>query len=104
MKLSTRGPKTAEAIRDRIDFTTHGALSAHNPRGRYIGAGRLTGLDLDQFYIDQDDIDYVVLSYSTPIAWHTPEGGWYKVKQKFSPTSSNHQGTLYLATSAVSHG
>ena len=33
---------------------------------------------------------YVVYSYRTPIAWHTPEG-WYVVEQKFSVTTSKHQ-------------
>ena len=35
-------------------------------------------------------IDYLVYSYSTPIAWHTAEG-WYVVEQKFSVTTSKHQ-------------
>jgi hypothetical protein len=35
-------------------------------------------------------MDYVVYSYHTPIAWHTPEG-WYIVAQKFSQTTSKHQ-------------
>lgn len=35
-------------------------------------------------------VDYMVYSYGTPIAWHTPEG-WYVVEQKFSVTTSKHQ-------------
>ena len=34
---------------------------------------------------------YIVYSYGTPIAWYTPNGGWYVVEQKFSQTTSKHQ-------------
>lgn len=97
MKLTTRGPKTAEAIRDRIPFTTHGALKAVvlDDSTFAPAPGWLLGPDRENYYEDLPSIDYVVISYGTPIAWHTP-AGWYKVKQKFSTTTSRHQGNLYL--------
>ena len=52
--------------------------------------GRLAGFDLDQWDADIDDVDYVITSYATPIAWHTPRG-WHLVDQRFSVTTSCHQ-------------
>lgn len=94
--LSTTGRATSEAIRDREPFNTSGALKARRPVGlTRLDSGRLAGEDLEAFRRDVKVIDYVVLSYDTPIAWHTPDG-WHKVAQKFSPTTSKHQGNLYL--------
>jgi hypothetical protein len=52
--------------------------------------GRLAGADLDQWSADIDDVDYVITSFATPIAWHTSRG-WHLVDQRFSPTTSGHQ-------------
>lgn len=93
--LTTRGPAAAKAIRDRVPFRTHGALSAEAGVPGINRAGRLTGADLDKFYGERVAIDYAVWSYATPIAWHTPTG-WHRVIQKFSRTTSQHQGKLYL--------
>lgn len=41
------------------------------------------------------DIVYVVYSYETPIAWVRRDGSTYTVKQRFSVTTSKHQGKLY---------
>lgn len=41
---------------------------------------------------------YVIWSYGTPIAWIDPLGKAYKVRQKFSRTTSCHQGMLYALT------
>lgn len=100
-RLSSSSREVAEAIRDRVPFMTHGALKA----GGVVGtgswdSGQLRGADLDQFRLDMDRIDYVVWSYSTPIAWHVTGPNtdrWWKVTQKFSvTTTSKHQGKLYL--------
>ena len=98
MKITTRGPAAAQAIADRKPFTTHGALYALDG-GIHSGCtGRLIHAERENFLEDLPHIDYVVFSYNTPIAWHTP-AGWYKVKQKFSPTTSQHPGKLYLLDS-----
>lgn len=101
-RLTTRGIATAQAIRDREDFRTNGALYGESTSvGRY-DAGRLQGDDLNRFYADAPEITYVVMSYATPIAWYVPasdtrpEGVWHKVAQKFSVTTTKHQGNLYL--------
>lgn len=96
-KLTTRGPATAAAIRDRKTFTTNGALCATDHRVGPWDSGRLSGVDLDTFREDTAAIRYVVWSYATPIAWWCEDKGWHKVAQKFSVTTSKHQGVLYLA-------
>jgi hypothetical protein len=55
-----------------------------------MNEGRLVGRECEKYIEERDFIDYVVYSYSTPIAWHSI-GGWYVVEQKFSPTTSKHQ-------------
>ena len=45
---------------------------------------------------DQPDIDFVVYSYDTPIAWHTTDG-WTFVDHVFTPTTSKHQQRLLMA-------
>ena len=75
-------------ISNRKAFTTHGSLSGTTeppPLG-----GRLSGNERKKYNDDYPDMDYVVVSYSTPVAWHTPDGGWYVVKEKFSQTTSRH--------------
>ena len=95
-QLKTTGRATAEAIRDREDFNTSGALKGRSVDGlTFWDQGRLDGPDLDTFENDCRTIDYVVTSYATPIAWHSPDG-WHVVEQKFSVTTSRHQGNLYL--------
>lgn len=100
-RLTTRGIATAEAIRDREDFRTSGALMGESTVLGRFDAGRLSGADLERFYLDCGNIRYAVMSYATPIAWWVPaseteKGGWYKVGQKFSVTTTKHQGNLYL--------
>jgi hypothetical protein len=102
-KLSTGGRETAEAIRDHREFSTHGALSAI--AGSWQGSGRLTGEDLARWYSDYgtSGLIYAVYSYATPIAWVRADGQVYRVKAKFSVTTSKHQGTLYLLGEEGSH-
>ena len=104
-RLTTRGIATAEAIRDRESFNTSGAL-----RGRTVADGGLSPYGYTGYLNDTETtkwrqdcyhIDYVVWSYNTPIAWHwsnetSGEEGWHIVDQKFSLTTTKHQGNLYL--------
>ena len=80
-----------DAILARVPFTAS-ALSGDN--GKRYETGRLSGEDY-QAYL-KANIDYTVLSYGTPIAWHTV-GGWYIVSQKFSQTTSRHQNNVRYA-------
>lgn len=81
-------------VRDRKDF--EGNTMRGTCRSSEYQSGELTGLDRDRFITDMPFIRYVVFSYSTPIAWWSEKSGWYKVAQKFSRTTSKHQGKLYL--------
>lgn len=86
------------ALANRLPFRTSGSLSGDTREvGQYgfFESGYLRGADLDRFKADRDRITYIVRSYATPIAWVTADGDAYKVAQKFSVTTSRHQGTLY---------
>jgi hypothetical protein len=62
-------------------------VNASGLQGAY---GRLDPEEFARFKAVEIQVDYVVYSYGTPIAWHTSEG-WYVVAQKFSVTTSKHQ-------------
>lgn len=70
-----------------------------------FNAGNLTGGDFHSTGIMPSDLarsvrddapDYVVYSYSTPIAWHGSRG-WIVPARKYSVTTSNHQGVVRRA-------
>lgn len=100
-RLTTRGRATAEAIRDRFTFTTSGALYAENGPAF---PGRLPDEYRTKLREDEnasrtagDLFLYIVYSYSTPIAWYSSlTGTWTIPPVKYSPTTSKHQGNLYL--------
>lgn len=81
------------ALRNLIPFKTSGSLAGH---AEWHDSGRLTGEDLERFNRDcLTGFSYIVTSYFTPIAWVTNTGEVYRVCQKFSVTTSKHQGTLW---------
>lgn len=88
---------TRQAIAHREEFKTGGAL--HGTKDVYF-EGRLRGATLDRFWADRRLIDYAVMSYGTPIAWHvqgTGEGRWVVVGDKFSATTTSHQSAVLSA-------
>jgi len=46
-------------------------------------------------------MDYVVWSYSTPIAWHSPRFGWVVPNVKYSVTTTIQQGVVRTALADV---
>lgn len=92
-KFRIDSPEVALAIRGGLDFDTHGSLYGVSDRNR--GPGELSGDDLTQYLADtrlgQQRIMYVVMSYSTPIAWCRADKTWHVVDQKFSDTTDRHQ-------------
>lgn len=70
------------------DFRTHGSLKGTSKIP--MSTGMLSGEDLDSYRRDRPMIDYVVVSYNTPIAWHTTSGEWSFVTEKFSKTTTSH--------------
>jgi hypothetical protein len=93
MRLTTRGAATAKAIADRTPFTTSGSM--FGTRETWHGTGMLPHWWLQTWYEEVNHIDYVVYSYATPIAWHTPNG-WTVPDARYSITTTKHQGNLYL--------
>lgn len=97
VRISSRHRDLPDMIARREDFETYGAL-----RGGWITEGTATsypgylaGPDLEVWQDQRPHIAYVVWSYDTPIAWWSRRYGWHKVSQKFSVTTSKHQGKLF---------
>jgi bisphosphoglycerate-dependent phosphoglycerate mutase len=70
--------------------------SALEGRAYGVGNGRLNEEETARYNQDLNAVMYWVYSYSTPIAWYTKDG-WYCVAQKFSMTTSKHQGIVRRA-------
>lgn len=100
-KISSRSVEVAERIRDRVPFQTYGSVCGTTET--WHGSGRLSGADQEAWHRDVNTITYVVYSYVTPIAWHSSVHGWHRVSQKFSVTTSHHQGRLYLIDTCICH-
>ena len=91
-----------EALRKRESVVTSGAFKAtsygdHKPY--YHSGGELSDAEKAMWKIDRSSVTYVVWSYDTPIAWITRSADGtehvHKVSQRFSVTTSRHQGKLY---------
>lgn len=95
---TTRRTNLAAPMGQGVAFTnsTHSLHGAPFEGAQWYTVGMLSGDDRDQFAADVESIDYLVYSYDTPIAWHTP-AGWHLVSQKFSVTTSCHQGQVRRA-------
>ena len=92
-----------EALRKRESVVTSGAFKAtaygdHKPY--YHKGGDLLGVEKDAWMMDRSSVTYVVWSYDTPIAWITRSADGsehvHRVSQRFSVTTSRHQGKLYV--------
>lgn len=91
---------TRDAIASRTPFKTGGSLQG--VAGKPGTLGRLNDDERAQYFVDADSIDYTVLSYGTPIAWHTStedmhSNSWHIVEQRFSVTTSNQQSVVRIA-------
>lgn len=90
-------------------------------RGRKMNVGRLSQLGQlpDEWRAkwrqDKGEIDYVIYSYETPIAWRvsdtwygnhgqTHSHRWVMPNVKYSLTTSKHQGKVRTALSQISGG
>jgi tellurite resistance-related uncharacterized protein len=80
--------------------STHSLTGKPQGLGKWATLGELKGAEVLRFMEDSDATDYIVFSYETPIAWHTP-AGWYMVEQKFSQTTSCHQGQVRRAIAEI---
>jgi len=80
---------------------TSGTLRAYRHPSReairtMILQGTLEDAEISRLRIDNDTagIQYVILSYHTPIAWVTDTGWTHKVRQELSQTSRRHMELL----------
>ena len=87
-----------QAMADREDFTNSTGSLRGKANPGWVSPGWLSDTEaLDRLRKDNArEITYVVYSYATPIGWETAEGGFYRVREKFSVTTSQHQGLMYL--------
>jgi len=99
------GHKAAPYIAQRIDFTSHGALSSRTYTSddfapNYYG-GQLPREHLDALIAaHKAGTVYVVFSYETPIAWYSEHNNtWTIPNVKYSITTTQHQGQVYLGAS-----
>lgn len=71
--------------------------------GQRVGHGEMSGPELDEFldHLNADRVEYVIFSYSTPIAYLVKgEPGrasfWLITSTRYSATTSQQVGRLYL--------
>lgn len=94
---------------------TREALEAHKPFKRsgfamsaVAGAASTSGQLPEPYRAEYwaatraGNVAYTVLSYQTPIAWVLTDGTVVVPSVKYSRTTSNHQGMLYLLRARVS--
>ena len=103
LRASTYGNGRAildRALSERLPFRTSGALHGEKWDRSMVERRDLGALNTEEanaFMIDfLAGITYVVWSYQTPIAWVKSDGSVHKVSQRFSVTTSKHQGLLYM--------
>lgn len=117
MKLKVNGGwwQFSQPLQDLEAFTTHGSLCGKPGNASGWAVGRLP----EQYRSSVYHADYVVYSYATPIAWHLPAGSpssayppgvWYSMhpdgewitpEEKYSVTTSKHQGHIFTAISQL---
>ena len=97
-KLTTRSSwmDFRNVLQRREGFTTSGALRGVE-RPSYVSTGSLPR----EWHTSALSADYVVYSYSTPIAWHVPGMGWVMPDTKYSVTTSRHQSKVATAISQL---
>jgi hypothetical protein len=94
-RLNRRQVSAAVAKREAFSNSTGSLRGLTGDRLGQHMTGQLNAKERQQFLTDAHyGIDYLVVSYETPIAW-VSQGGVYKVSQKFSRTTSCHMGLLY---------
>lgn len=98
-KISTRDWRAiSKALANGEPFTTHGSLS-----GTPV-TGALTNWDMGRLprehYTRAMFADYVVWSYSTPIAFRQ-DGEWVVPEVRYSVTTTRQQATVRAAVSVL---
>jgi hypothetical protein len=90
-----------EPLKNLQPFTTYGALRGnYYPNGAPTTYGRLPDGSW-RFAERAAFIIYVVWSYETPIAWFDCGRGWAYPPERYSVTTSKHQGRIFAALSVL---
>lgn len=92
-----RKPRNYIEARDRIANRIPFHVSSITADYRTYGTGYLDNEWRERYYAENPE--YVVLSYSTPIAWYSADHGWTLVTQRFSQTTGRHQSHVRIAVS-----
>ena len=98
-KLTTRNPgPIAKKLLALESFKTNGALKGV-AKPEWIDFGKMRVWDNALLYSDQNSygVDYVIYSYSTPIAWLRGDGNWFMPVAGYSPITTRHQNTIRAA-------
>lgn len=94
-RVSNRNAEQSIVRREEFHTYTGNFWGKLHTPGTYVYTGRLPGRMASTGTVGQ--ADYIVFSYSTPIAWHIPDEGWIVPPVSYSPTTSNHQHTCRMA-------
>lgn len=97
-KIAQRSTDARRNIAARQPFETYGNMSGVTG---WVHPGYLRGRALDAWHADRNAADYIVLSHSTPIAWHVPGAGWTYIDRHFSPSTATVQAQVRYALSAA---
>lgn len=88
MRYISNHTSAREFISARREFNGSSMSGRKTPTG---DVGRLPGNWRDVYYQTAGRIDYIIYSFSTPIAWHTNDGLWIIPSVTYSSYSSRHQ-------------
>ena len=94
MGYTSRDAARAE-IAARREFRGNSLWGTHGTSHSGIIYGRAAELWTADTTAGQ--VSYVVMSYSTPIAWYTKRGEWVIPQEKYSHTTSRHQSVVRQA-------
>lgn len=96
------GPITgmAYACHYREPFRTSGSLSGRPVNASHRSEWPSLGMLPAEWQTEITDsvrrgtLDYVIMSYATPIAWHDSQTGWTVPRVHYSVTTSRHAGRV----------
>ncbi len=88
MRYISNHSSAREFISTRREFNGSSMSGRKSPTG---DVGKLPREWRDVYYNVVNEIDYIVYSWRTPIAWHTREGLWYLPRVSYSTYSARHQ-------------
>lgn len=93
--------KAGTAIANCEDFQNNGGSFEGKRLGEsgaaHLHMGRLRGTFAAYLQGRGEKVAYLVTSYGTPIAWYDVEAGWTIPPNKYSTTTSRHQGVVRRA-------